>query len=201
MTRRLSREESRNRTRSDLVQAATELFADLGVARTSTEAVAERAGYSRGAYHSNFGSREELLEAVAARVVGDLGPKLATILGRDQDPLVRLAEYISSFLDYCERQHVEARAMVAIAAHRAATSSGSYEDALRASASDLVALFETGQTSGAMRRFDCLVMAGLVRRSLDAEALRVASGAPAVPLAEELTETFVRATRADRKAD
>ncbi|WP_198411146.1 TetR/AcrR family transcriptional regulator [Microbacterium suaedae] len=58
---------SRAATRSRLLDAAAELFAEVGLGATSVEAVCERAGFTRGAFYSNFASKDEIfLELVAA---------------------------------------------------------------------------------------------------------------------------------------
>jgi AcrR family transcriptional regulator len=54
----------RARTRSALVEAAAALIAEHGMQELSLEAVAERAGMSRGAYYGNFKDRDELFMAV-----------------------------------------------------------------------------------------------------------------------------------------
>ncbi len=51
-------------TRARLLAAAGELFLSVGFARTSIEDVCAAAGYTRGAFYSNFGSKEELLLAL-----------------------------------------------------------------------------------------------------------------------------------------
>lgn len=198
MPHRLGRTERRQRTRAELVESAIRRFAEDGVARTPVEAVAEAAGYSRGAYHSNFGSRDELLDAVVARVVDDLAPHLSAVLSSSaRRPLDRLAAYITEFLRYCERQPVRTRALVAVVRHRTTTADSGYDAMVEASLTDLVSLFAQGQATGEMRRFDRTLMAGLLRRALDAVALRIAHGTPARPITEELVKTFVHATRAD----
>lgn len=60
----------RQRTRERLLDAAFDLFADDGVDATSIEAVCERAGFTRGAFYSNFASKHELLLALAGREQG-----------------------------------------------------------------------------------------------------------------------------------
>lgn len=65
--RRLSREESRARTRERLLAAATELFAERGIGGTSVEQIAERAGFSRGAFYGNFGGKHDLVLALLQR--------------------------------------------------------------------------------------------------------------------------------------
>ncbi|MGW7449019.1 TetR/AcrR family transcriptional regulator [Kitasatospora sp. NPDC054795] len=51
-------------TRARLLAAARELFLSVGFARTSIEDVCTAAGYTRGAFYSNFGGKEELLLAL-----------------------------------------------------------------------------------------------------------------------------------------
>lgn len=192
---RETRAERRQRTRGELVESAMRLFAERGVASTSVEAIAEAAGYSRGAYHSNFETRDEILDAVVAHVVGSVGPELVAVLRGQGGVLDRLAAYVRGFLLYCARRPVETRALVAVVAHRTATAAGGYEELVAASLSDVVALLEEGQRSGELRRFDLVMMASMLRRTLDAEGLRVAHGAPVDAVGDELIATFVRATR------
>jgi AcrR family transcriptional regulator len=57
---RLTRAESQARTREALLQAGAEVFVERGFAGSSVEAIAARAGFTRGAFYSNFASKEEL---------------------------------------------------------------------------------------------------------------------------------------------
>src|SRR3954462_11332492 len=66
-TVRLSRADRRARTRDDLVAAADALFSANGFHPTSVDAVADAAGYTKGAVYSNFASKEELFLAVYER--------------------------------------------------------------------------------------------------------------------------------------
>jgi AcrR family transcriptional regulator len=59
--RRLSREDSRGLTAQRLLDAAKRLIAKKGFEATSIEVVADTAGYSRGAFYSNFSSKNEVL--------------------------------------------------------------------------------------------------------------------------------------------
>jgi len=61
MTRqRLSREQSREQTRERLLDAAHAVFTQKGLALTSVEDISAAAGYSRGAFYSNFEDKTEL---------------------------------------------------------------------------------------------------------------------------------------------
>lgn len=51
----------RGRTRARLLEAAAEVFAEVGLDAASVEAICDRAGFTRGAFYSNFGSKEELM--------------------------------------------------------------------------------------------------------------------------------------------
>ncbi|MFO6448022.1 TetR/AcrR family transcriptional regulator [Erythrobacter sp. NE805] len=64
---RLTRTQSRQQTRERLLDAARDAFTREGYAGASVDVIAERAGFSKGAFYSNFESKEaiflELLEA------------------------------------------------------------------------------------------------------------------------------------------
>ena len=65
--KRLSRADSRERTAQRLMDAAEQLIARQGLDATSVEDIAEQAGYSRGAFYSNFKSKEDLFFEVLRR--------------------------------------------------------------------------------------------------------------------------------------
>ena len=57
---RLTRAERQEQTRTALLEAAARVFVERGFAGASVEAITDAAGYTRGAFYSNFGSKEEL---------------------------------------------------------------------------------------------------------------------------------------------
>ncbi len=62
MTRkRLTREQSKDQTRQRLLDAALKIFTKKGYAAASVEDIAAAAGYTRGAFYSNFRGKSELL--------------------------------------------------------------------------------------------------------------------------------------------
>jgi AcrR family transcriptional regulator len=62
-----TRAERKARTREQLVRAAERLFKRDGFHATSVDAVADEAGYTKGAVYSNFAGKEELFFAVYER--------------------------------------------------------------------------------------------------------------------------------------
>lgn len=89
--RRLTREESKARTRQELLRAASRLFLRNGFVATSLSDIAEEAGLTKGAVYSNFESKEELFLALLAgdqarpyAAQEDLAPSdLSTVDGAD----------------------------------------------------------------------------------------------------------------------
>lgn len=61
---RLTRAESKARTRAELVTAARRVFVERGYAKATLEAVADEAGYSTGAIYSAFRGKADLFLAV-----------------------------------------------------------------------------------------------------------------------------------------
>jgi AcrR family transcriptional regulator len=61
---RLTREESKARTRTRLMEAAGRVFASRGLERATVEEVASEAGYTKGAFYANFSSKEALFLAM-----------------------------------------------------------------------------------------------------------------------------------------
>ena len=86
--KRLTREESKELTRLRLIEAAERLFIRRGFDDASVEEISEMAGYSRGAFYSNFDSKEQVFLAVIDR----RRPKaLDDILQRVSEPVERIA--------------------------------------------------------------------------------------------------------------
>ncbi|WP_179409054.1 TetR/AcrR family transcriptional regulator [Microbacterium esteraromaticum] len=59
---------SRENTRARLFEAAGQVFAEVGLEGATVEAVCERAGFTRGAFYSNFESKDELFLMLAGTV-------------------------------------------------------------------------------------------------------------------------------------
>ncbi|MEJ6554787.1 TetR/AcrR family transcriptional regulator [Microbacterium esteraromaticum] len=59
---------SRENTRARLLEAAEQVFAEVGLEGATVDAVCDRAGFTRGAFYSNFESKDELFLTLAASV-------------------------------------------------------------------------------------------------------------------------------------
>ncbi|QCP48456.1 TetR/AcrR family transcriptional regulator [Trinickia violacea] len=64
---RMTRDRRKEQTRERLLDAARQMFLEKGVAATSVEDIAGTAGYTRGAFYSNFQCKQELLVELLRR--------------------------------------------------------------------------------------------------------------------------------------
>jgi len=97
---RLTREQSRDQTRQRLLDAAQSIFLSKGFVAASVEDIAEQAGYSRGAFYSNFGSKSELF---------------LQLLRRDHESV--MADLRAIFADGESRSQMEARVLQYYSTH------------------------------------------------------------------------------------
>ena len=83
---------TRDDTRDRLFEAAARVFEEQGIGGVSIEAIAAAAGFSRGAFYSNFKSKDELIIAM-------IEDHVARSIRRNLDLLARhdnLADYIDA---------------------------------------------------------------------------------------------------------
>lgn len=93
---RLSREESRALTREKLLASAAVVVAREGYESASIDRIADEAGFSKGAFYSNFASKEEIvLELLETHSVRDV-TEIAGLIGDSPDPS-RMIEVISEW--------------------------------------------------------------------------------------------------------
>lgn len=83
---RLTREESRARTRALVVEAAAKVFAARGFAAASMEEIAAEAGFTRGAVYSNFADKAELFLAVLEAREERRAAEVGAIYGSSENP-------------------------------------------------------------------------------------------------------------------
>ncbi|MCK6080151.1 TetR/AcrR family transcriptional regulator [Microbacterium sp. EYE_5] len=81
---------SRENTRARLLEAAHEVFGDVGLDAASVEMICERAGFTRGAFYSNFESKDELFLALITHLaeakLDEVSVRVKRLSGGD-DPL------------------------------------------------------------------------------------------------------------------
>jgi len=78
---------TREETRQRIFAAAGRVFESQGIAAASIEAIAEEAGFTRGAFYSNFTSKDELINAMLAVHVERSARRNLELLARHRDPV------------------------------------------------------------------------------------------------------------------
>src|SRR5476649_2825702 len=84
---------TRDDTRDKLFEAAARVFEDQGINAASIEAIAAAAGFTRGAFYSNFASKDELIVAMLGDHVEQSIRRCLELLANNKDP----ADFIDAF--------------------------------------------------------------------------------------------------------
>lgn len=82
----LTREESQARTRRLLLEKGPEVVAREGYEGASIDKIAEAAGFSKGAFYSNFATKEEYFLELLERHAGQDVVEIASLLDGITDP-------------------------------------------------------------------------------------------------------------------
>lgn len=93
---RLTREQSQALTREKLLESAYQVVARDGYEGATIERIAEEAGFSKGAFYSNFASKEEIVLQLLERNAGGDVVQLKELLDKykkPQDVINALAEW------------------------------------------------------------------------------------------------------------
>lgn len=83
--------------KNEILDAAEELFAAKGFDGTSTGDILDKVGIARGTLYYHFKSKEDILDAVVARMTGQMMEKAAEIVENRQLPVLdRMTEAIKA---------------------------------------------------------------------------------------------------------
>ena len=88
-------------TRSELLAAARELFAERGYGGVGTEEIVARAGVTRGALYHHFVDKRDLLRAVHEQLEAELVEAIGARIAGLEDPWELLVTGVGAFLDAC----------------------------------------------------------------------------------------------------
>jgi AcrR family transcriptional regulator len=104
--KRLTRAEKQAQTRQALLDAAREVFLERGFAGASVEQISAAAGFTRGAFYSNFGSKEELFAELLQQQVFEVYREMARkqIAGGQSPPVGETAEELASLVGDPDRR-------------------------------------------------------------------------------------------------
>jgi AcrR family transcriptional regulator len=101
---RLSRKERQAHTRARLMRSAASVAAQRGLERASLDAVAEHAGFTKGAVYANFKSKEDLFLAMLDARFGQRLAELDRILATEEDPDTQARAAAAGFMAAIESE-------------------------------------------------------------------------------------------------
>lgn len=101
--KRLSRHEAQNQTRERLIESARHLFVRSGFGGTSLRDIAEEAGYSQGAFYSNFSCKEAVLLEILKRHVASEDEQLEAIIEDPEHSIDEVLAALETWLEAFER--------------------------------------------------------------------------------------------------
>ncbi len=101
--RRLTRPESKARTREALISAARRVFAAEGYSGASLDKIAAEAGYTKGAVYAHFASKEELFLSLLSDGLMRQIERLETLLADARVRPDTLEPAMNAFLDELDR--------------------------------------------------------------------------------------------------
>src|SRR3954469_16789413 len=104
--RRPTQSERTARTRSALLGAARELFAERGFAATGREDIAARAGVTRGALYHHFDSKQDIAVAVVKELDEELTRRVVAAARTGRTAYDRLRRSCRAYIDACAEPDV-----------------------------------------------------------------------------------------------
>ena len=93
------REQERLATREKILEAAREMFAEVGVEATTMRAIADRIGYTATAIYYHFADKDALLRELCYSDFSELGQVIAQA-SRITDPIERIRETGLAYVDF-----------------------------------------------------------------------------------------------------
>lgn len=109
----------RRATRDRLLRGATTVFLERGVVAATVEEICETAGFTRGAFYSNFADKDELLEAIIAQEAAQVLELLEQLTGQGRGN-TEIERVLDSFFEVqpIDRDHYLIHTELALAAAR-----------------------------------------------------------------------------------
>lgn len=93
------KQESVNTSEASILEAATAVFLEKGMAGARMQEIADRAGINKAMLHYYFRSKEKLFDRVFQDAFQQFWPKIEMQLGADLDPKTLIKGIISSYVD------------------------------------------------------------------------------------------------------
>lgn len=154
--------------RAQIVEAAAEVVAEVGYARTSFARIAEKAGISKGVITYHFDSKDEILRLVATQFFEQGWQHMEAQISAQETAAGQVRAWIGAQLEFFGSHRTEFLAMSDIMAnHRSEDGSHAYAVELAEEVGGLTEILTQGQRDGELRQFDARSVANIILRCAD----------------------------------
>ena len=194
-----SRSVAETARRAQIVDCAIDTIAELGFANASVDQIARRVGVSKGVITYHFPSKDEIVDAVVAKVTAAGRAYMEPRIMAETSAAGRLRAYIVSDLEFIDanRKALIALVEIAMGTRRADGSVIIGAEMLAERVASLEELLRAGQRTNEFRRFNTRVMALTIIQAIDGVPPLLARE-PDLDVklhAKELATVFALATR------
>ena len=155
--------------RAQIVDCAIDTIAELGFAQASVDQIARRVGVSKGVITYHFPNKEEIVDAVVAKVTAAGRAYMEPRIMAETSAAGRLRAYIESDLEFIDanRKPLIALVEIAMSARRADGRLVIGAEMLAERVASLEELLRAGQRANEFRRFNTRVMALTIIQAID----------------------------------
>ncbi len=197
---------TQRKRRDQLVECAIDAIAEVGYPRASVAEVARRAGVSKGVVTYHFPAKDDLIQAVIADVIGEMGQYLEPRLRAAnpvQHPERFIASYLTGWTGYIQTHGRDVLALVRIY-NAFRDESGRPTPAFDVRANEITTVAEIlrqGQETRCLGSFDPRIMAAVMKAALDDLLIQYADN-PELDLdayGAQLVALFEAATRPEHR--
>ncbi len=154
--------------RAQIIEAATQVVAEVGYASASLARIAEQADISKSVITYHFSGKDEILRLVVAQFFERAWEYMQARIEKQNTARGQVHAWIGSQLEFFEAHRAEFLAMSEIVTnHRAPDGSHAFADDLAEEVDGLAEILAHGQHSGELRAFDARSVANIILRCAD----------------------------------
>jgi AcrR family transcriptional regulator len=116
------RPKKRERTQTQLIEAAIRVFAEKGIGGAPVQAIAHEAGLANGTFYNHFASKQELVVAVAGHLMDKVSDQIAASVRALEDPAEWVSVAVRRFNEKARQDPVWANVTVRLGASASSVS-------------------------------------------------------------------------------
>lgn len=154
--------------RTQIIESAAAVVAELGYARASLARIAEHAGISKGVVTYHFSSKDEIFHEMVTRFFDRGWEFMAHRIEEQPSATGQIRAWISAEIEFFSRHRTEFLAMSEVMQnHRGADGSHAFAGEVAEATAGLAEILTAGQQAGELRGFDPHSVARILSRCVE----------------------------------